>query len=165
MLRAISIITALTLLLVAQAQSHVQITFTSDPVGATLSIATPDGPLEPMGLTPVTVSLSPGATYLVHLVAPEPYAAYNLYVPYEVMHIMPLHDAEISVWIERTTAAQQELQRNPPAPTPRALFSTPINSTTPSPRSCCRVCSAGKPCGNSCIARNKTCRQPAGCAC
>ncbi len=32
-------------------------------------------------------------------------------------------------------------------------------------RSCCKVCSKGKPCGNSCIARNKTCRQPSGCAC
>ena len=32
-------------------------------------------------------------------------------------------------------------------------------------RRCCRICSKGKACGNSCIARNRTCRQPAGCAC
>jgi hypothetical protein len=32
-------------------------------------------------------------------------------------------------------------------------------------RTCCRVCSAGKPCGNTCIAANRTCRQPPGCAC
>jgi len=32
-------------------------------------------------------------------------------------------------------------------------------------RSCCRVCSAGKACGNSCISRSKTCHQGAGCAC
>jgi hypothetical protein len=30
---------------------------------------------------------------------------------------------------------------------------------------CCKVCSAGKPCGNSCISRSESCRQPPGCAC
>jgi len=30
---------------------------------------------------------------------------------------------------------------------------------------CCRVCTAGKACGDSCIAANLTCRQGAGCAC
>lgn len=30
---------------------------------------------------------------------------------------------------------------------------------------CCKTCSKGKPCGNSCIARNKRCHQPPGCAC
>lgn len=30
---------------------------------------------------------------------------------------------------------------------------------------CCRTCRKGKACGNSCINRNYTCRQPPGCAC
>lgn len=30
---------------------------------------------------------------------------------------------------------------------------------------CCRVCTVGKPCGDSCIARNKTCHKGPGCAC
>ncbi|MBP5979074.1 MAG: hypothetical protein KA748_02610 [Halomonas sp.] len=30
---------------------------------------------------------------------------------------------------------------------------------------CCRVCKKGKACGNSCINRDYTCRQPRGCAC
>ena len=30
---------------------------------------------------------------------------------------------------------------------------------------CCRVCSAGKACGDSCIARSKTCHKGKGCAC
>ncbi len=30
---------------------------------------------------------------------------------------------------------------------------------------CCKVCSKGKPCGNTCIARNKTCHKGPGCAC
>ena len=31
--------------------------------------------------------------------------------------------------------------------------------------SCCKRCSTGKPCGNSCISRSYTCRKPPGCAC
>jgi hypothetical protein len=31
--------------------------------------------------------------------------------------------------------------------------------------SCCRVCKEGKACGDSCIARNRTCTKAAGCAC
>src|SRR5437879_1263285 len=33
------------------------------------------------------------------------------------------------------------------------------------PRSCCKICSKGKACGNSCISRAYTCHQPPGCAC
>ena len=35
----------------------------------------------------------------------------------------------------------------------------------PAKKPCCRVCRTGKACGNGCIARNRTCRQPPGCAC
>lgn len=38
-------------------------------------------------------------------------------------------------------------------------------STGSSSRACCRRCSRGKPCGDSCIARNRTCRRGPGCAC
>lgn len=30
---------------------------------------------------------------------------------------------------------------------------------------CCKVCSKGKACGDSCISRKKTCHKPPGCAC
>ena len=30
---------------------------------------------------------------------------------------------------------------------------------------CCRYCSTGKPCGDSCISRSSTCHVGAGCAC
>jgi hypothetical protein len=33
------------------------------------------------------------------------------------------------------------------------------------PRTCCKVCSKGKACGDSCIARSKTCHVGVGCAC
>ena len=32
-------------------------------------------------------------------------------------------------------------------------------------QSCCRICTKGKACGNSCISRRYTCHQPPGCAC
>ncbi|MGH7570069.1 MAG: ComEC/Rec2 family competence protein [Gemmatimonadales bacterium] len=32
-------------------------------------------------------------------------------------------------------------------------------------RACCRICTTGKACGNSCISRRYTCHQPPGCAC
>ena len=30
---------------------------------------------------------------------------------------------------------------------------------------CCKTCSAGKACGDSCISRDKVCRKGKGCAC
>lgn len=33
------------------------------------------------------------------------------------------------------------------------------------PRICCKICRKGKACGDSCIARDKTCHKPPGCAC
>ena len=30
---------------------------------------------------------------------------------------------------------------------------------------CCKICKAGKACGDSCIARNKACHKGKGCAC
>lgn len=30
---------------------------------------------------------------------------------------------------------------------------------------CCKTCSAGKTCGNSCISRDKVCKKGKGCAC
>lgn len=32
-------------------------------------------------------------------------------------------------------------------------------------QACCKICKAGKACGNSCISRDKKCHQPPGCAC
>lgn len=33
------------------------------------------------------------------------------------------------------------------------------------PMACCRICTTGKACGNSCINRQLECHQPTGCAC
>jgi competence protein ComEC len=47
---------------------------------------------------------------------------------------------------------------------------TPSTPTTPTPtppsvQGCCRICTAGKACGDSCIAKNKNCNVGPGCAC
>ena len=50
----------------------------------------------------------------------------------------------------------------PPATTTSAAGFTPLPLVA---AACCKHCSSGKACGNSCIARNKTCRKGPGCAC
>ena len=52
--------------------------------------------------------------------------------------------------------------RAAPPPTPVAPQG---DSSGETPRACCRVCTRGKACGNSCINRGYQCRQPPGCAC
>jgi beta-lactamase superfamily II metal-dependent hydrolase len=49
-----------------------------------------------------------------------------------------------------------------PAPGPTARQNGSSNEPS---RACCRVCTRGKACGNSCINRGYQCRQPTGCAC
>jgi hypothetical protein len=58
-----------------------------------------------------------------------------------------------------------------PAPPAAAATSTPppvaVPPVAPKPATvaCCRRCSAGKPCGDSCISRDKNCNVGPGCAC
>ena len=59
--------------------------------------------------------------------------------------------------VERTLVTTQEYAGAQSAP--KAV------PAAPPARRCCTICSTGKACGNSCIARNRTCRQPPGCAC
>lgn len=52
-------------------------------------------------------------------------------------------------------------------PTARASnvgFLSTSNAVEPSSY-CCKVCSKGKACGDSCISRDKECHKPPGCAC
>lgn len=42
---------------------------------------------------------------------------------------------------------------------------TACATTTGDGKGCCRVCRTGKPCGDSCIARDKNCTKSGGCAC
>src|SRR5262245_41248068 len=38
-------------------------------------------------------------------------------------------------------------------------------SQPPPPQGCCRMCTTGKACGDTCIAKSLTCRAGVGCAC
>ena len=40
-----------------------------------------------------------------------------------------------------------------------------VSLMSPIQAACCKTCRKGKACGDSCIARAKTCRKPPGCAC
>lgn len=52
--------------------------------------------------------------------------------------------------------------------TPRSspfLESHRVDRDREKPVECCKVCTKGKPCGDTCIDRDKECRVGAGCAC
>lgn len=52
-----------------------------------------------------------------------------------------------------------------PPPATHFVVASPAATPAPPARYCCKICTTGKACGDTCIARNKTCRQPPGCAC
>ncbi|MDP6388591.1 MAG: hypothetical protein QF654_01690 [Alphaproteobacteria bacterium] len=63
---------------------------------------------------------------------------------------------------------QADAEKRPPLMTPAPRTSWPDTKSGADaivPAACCKVCSKGKPCGNSCIARDRTCTRPPGCAC
>jgi len=54
----------------------------------------------------------------------------------------------------------------PKAPSPTLARPAPVRrAIETAPSACCKVCRKGKPCGNSCIARDRRCRKGPGCAC
>jgi hypothetical protein len=136
---------------------YVNLAFTSDPAGASLYV---DEVYE--GVTPITVKVPKNEPLTYRLVAGDSYADYDLYKPFTAS-LLPTKDDAISVWIERTSLEEQNAQiaraeaARPESPTPSYVIE-PI-------RACCKYCSKGKPCGDTCISRNKTCHVGPGCAC
>lgn len=62
--------------------------------------------------------------------------------------------------------ALQRCEAGDVPPRPGKTTTTPrVPGDTPPASACCRVCKSGKPCGDACIASDKTCRKPPGCAC
>jgi len=55
----------------------------------------------------------------------------------------------------------------PPVLPPVVVLAQSGEPALPAPLAseCCKVCRKGKACGNTCIAREKDCHQPPGCAC
>jgi hypothetical protein len=76
-------------------------------------------------------------------------------------------------------AAHAETPPVPTAAVPTTLFTLPHSDShfvrslavpgtahsAPTALACCKVCSVGKACGNTCISRDKTCHVGQGCAC
>ncbi|WP_338864717.1 hypothetical protein [Myxococcus stipitatus] len=59
----------------------------------------------------------------------------------------------------KTVPASLDSQRTAPSTVPA------FEPSPPPARSCCKVCTTGCPCGDSCISCSKTCRKGPGCAC
>ncbi|WP_434425253.1 hypothetical protein [Nannocystis pusilla] len=59
-----------------------------------------------------------------------------------------------------SSTAETHIRVEQPAPP----ASEPVPDASPA-SSCCRMCHKGKACGNTCIARDKVCHTPPGCAC
>lgn len=45
------------------------------------------------------------------------------------------------------------------------LESLDFSEARPLQQACCKICTVGKACGDTCISKDKTCHQPPGCAC
>ncbi len=59
---------------------------------------------------------------------------------------------------------EQVIATKPPTPTPAWATRTELVQSAPA-RSCCKICTTGKACGDTCIRRSYTCRVGPGCAC
>jgi len=57
----------------------------------------------------------------------------------------------------------QVIAERPPTPTPFQTWTAPQNSGGSG--GCCKICTTGKACGDSCISRRYTCHKGPGCAC
>jgi hypothetical protein len=49
--------------------------------------------------------------------------------------------------------------------TPAFMQSLGLELEAAAAQQCCKICTKGKACGDTCIDRDKTCHQPPGCAC
>ncbi|MCA9381522.1 hypothetical protein KC678_04610 [Candidatus Dojkabacteria bacterium] len=76
--------------------------------------------------------------------------------------INPSTTTQVPLVLEPTPIPVQPTPEPQPAPLP-----IPVPQPTPASQQqyCCKHCSKGKACGDSCISRDKVCHQPPGCAC
>lgn len=79
----------------------------------------------------------------------------------------PASEAEIAP-VSVTDVADASPLLAPAQTRPSAEFLGSLGIVRPVPLAgarCCKVCRKGKACGDTCIARNKVCHLPPGCAC
>ena len=116
------------------------------------------------------VSEANSSSYLLRYVFVGP-----VFVNYELVRLGFAKPVSLPVVSCSTTftSAQRTAQTNSygiwmPTPTMAPFIPTAPNyggGDSGGGSSCCRVCTSGKACGDGCIAMNKTCHQPPGCAC
>ena len=84
-----------------------------------------------------------------------------------LLALLSLTNAAYSDTPPSPTADNHAALFNPAHPDNRLRSRAIASSAHPAPvaLSCCKVCSVGKACGNTCISRNKTCHVGPGCAC
>lgn len=63
---------------------------------------------------------------------------------------------------EIASVVEADLQEGGPLPFAKL---PPKMSESIESQGCCKYCSQGQPCGNTCISRDSTCRSGKGCAC
>lgn len=68
-------------------------------------------------------------------------------------------------WVIEESSSSWESEVKVEAPSQLPSWGTSRAQESPSSRSCCRICRKGKACGNTCIAAERACRTPPGCAC
>ena len=74
----------------------------------------------------------------------------------------------VGLWQQTSCSATTPTTTPAPSPPTSPTSSTgppPGNPPPTTPSRCCRVCTQGKACGNTCISVNFQCRTPPGCAC
>lgn len=106
---------------------------------------------------------SKGARSIVTWLPPDTAARCEYVEAWEaVVHRWALEETAVEAETARAYAADCREGRTPML----AHESHPVRpASSDEPRTCCKVCSAGKPCGDGCIARDKRCHEPPGCAC
>jgi hypothetical protein len=68
-----------------------------------------------------------------------------------------------NLWHCPDTSASPKVTKPPERSESRRRVVKPVERRAPS--TCCMICRTGTACGDSCIARDRTCHQPTGCAC
>jgi competence protein ComEC len=105
---------------------------------------------------------SNGITYTVNVPLPDAEAV--LYVPLLLRgYRMGPDPTPTSTPTPRATATATYVPTATLTRTPTPVWVQP--TATPTPRVCCKICTIGKACGDSCISRSYTCHKPPGCAC
>lgn len=84
---------------------QVTVSFTSDPSGARVYVDDSQ-----RGTTPLKLQVAKDQTITYVVEAKEPYPSYDLYKPYQAT-LTPTKDEAVSVWLDRTTAAEQKAQK------------------------------------------------------